>query len=275
MSICYTKSIQLNSECTWKNEKFNKWKCGCIEKYEMIGWKCELVLSEKIQLTLPKNSILRDFSEIESNTWYYIGIYIKNPKIWEELSSSENMPYMSCPEEVEWQGITWEYHVFTYSNGNKIWDITIWWIWYGSNGEISLSFKNTNINNFRFFWGNKPNEWEEYNIEISKLINLKDFTWDGIKNEFLLINHYDQVCWHNNYLVIWFDQDSKKPIIYWIDGWKNWEDNFIPNEKWEVVNWIECGDHWSWIHIENRYIFSSKEQIYKKIKTIKENCKEW
>lgn len=56
---------------------------------------------------------------------------------------------------------------------------------------------NTKINNYYYFWWNKPNnDNENYNIELSDLINFKDYNWDWLKNEFLIFDHLDQSCWH-------------------------------------------------------------------------------
>lgn len=281
-SALSNSSTALRNECTWSNEWFNNyWVCSCNEWYIRKNWFCEITLKKLILNKIPYWSFLREYKEIPWKTWVYLWIYINNYTIDEEMNTTKDMPYSSCPEEVQWKWISWDYHLFTYENWNITSDLIVP-LWFREtlyNAKLNLSYMNTKINNYYYFWWNKPNnDNENYNIELSDLINFKDYNWDWLKNEFLIFDHLDQSCWHNNYLVAWFDNIFNKVIIYWIKD-KNWNitywgDNFIPNEKWEVKNWWECWDHWVEDFSRNYYKYNSKSKTYDFIKWENWNCVE-
>ncbi len=272
--------------CSWENEIRNWDSCDCYKWYNYEGWVCMPSLETTIRNALPAGVFLRDIQLVAWIENVYLWIYIKNYKM-DELSEEIDVPYTDCHWEVRGQWIEGEYHIFTYA-GNKITSdlqIPLWFRNEGINPELAwqlvFSYMNTNHNNYMFFnWKESKNNSNTLNeIEVSKLINLSDYNWDGIKNEFYLVDHWDQVCGHNNYLIAGYDVTSSKAIIYWIK-WKDntisyWADNFKPDEKWEVKNGWECWDHGSWIESENYYKFNKESNIFELTQSTQKDCPEW
>ena len=271
--ILVALSQKMRNECTWENEEFNEQGiCTCKVWYEKSNLMCIPTIGQKIHDNIPTNSLLREYREVPWKKGLYVGIYINDYRVNEVNWDRE--PYMSCPEETEWQWITWEYHIFSYWNEEIISDIQI-----PSpnqkNEEMIFPYMNTKTNNSKYFFGDNPrNKKEEYLIEQTTLINFQDYNWDWVKNEFLLVNWWDQVCGHKNYMIVGLNQANNEVMIYEIES-KNhkiiyWWDNFVPNEKWEVKNWYECWDHGTEIGNRNfykydpflkKYIFLKDEEI--------------
>ncbi len=230
---------------------------------------------------IPNWTFLREYKKIP---WKdeYVWIYIDNYKI-NELIKEEKKPYLDCFWQVEWQSIIWDYYVFLYRDWNILdsKQVPLWFrseYWLKNNLDIPqlrFSYYNTNINNNKFFWWDiKLDDNNMYLLEKTNLINLKDYNWDWNKNEFYLVDHWDSSCWHNNYIIIWIDNNNV--LFYWIKNmeWKisYWWDNFIPDEKWEVVNWNWCWDHWSNISIQNYYKFNFNSNLYEIVDTKTSYC---
>ncbi len=272
-------SNNLSKECSWDNERFTDfWKCDCVEWYTKNNWICKITLEQNIINTIPTWSLLREYKELPWMDGTYMWIYIKDFTI-KEVSKDEQ-PYSDCFWEIEWQWIEWEYHVFTFNNWKVTSDINIP-LWFRSfsapRAKFVFPFMNTKLNNFNYYWGEKPkNDSENYIIEETSLINFNDYNWDWIKQEFLLLDHWDQICGHNNYLVVWYQ--NQKAIMYNIkskdfSGWF-WEDNFIPNEKWEVVTWWDCWDHWAWTEYKKKFKFDNKKSEYILTSSSEKQCTE-
>ena len=270
-SIAYVESQNFSKLCSNNGETWDIYgQCSCVDGYiKTSGWVCSMTLENIIKQKIPTGAILREYKELAWNNGLYVWIYIKNYKFDKEMNTVDTeIPYSTCPEEVQWQWISWEYHLFTFQNNLLTSDIIIPLgfrnISYPG-AELNLSYMNTKLNNSYYFWWVKPKDnSEEYIIEKSDLLNFKDYTGDGIPYEFLLLDHWDQVCWHNNYLVAWINSQLKI-VIYWIK-WNNgtvfWDDNFIPDSKWEIQNGWQCWDHWAWTEKKNIYFFSPQTNTF-------------
>lgn len=273
-------SYQLNNQCTGSNEYFDQyWFCVCREWYvRSENWKCIETFETKVSKLLPVDSLLREIKQIPNKSDVYIGIYIQNYKLlnWE---TDKDYPYSSCPEQVIWKWIEWDYHVFTVKDNIITSDIIVPLEFrdnYTSNVKLTLSYVNTKENNFNFFNWQKPvNEIDWKKMERSTLMNFKDLNGDWKALEFWLIDAWDSVCWHNNHLIVWYDEDTQKAIIYPIlRDWKSfyWADNFIPNSSWIVVNWREYWDHWAEISSQTKYKYSSSNKRFEFVSKKEDKC---
>lgn len=279
VSVLLGWSQKLKNECTTWNEAFNDyWVCTCDSWYVRKSWKCEITFEWKLKKSIPEGSYLREYKEIPWITWVYIWIYIKDYIFDNEMDTTKDSPYSSCPEEVQWQWISWEYHIFTYENWKITSDLIIPKESSIDSMQQKFSYMNTKLNNSIYFnWEKPKDESENYKIEISNLIYFNDYNWDWNKFEFTLINQ-SHSCWHNWYLISWYDFKSKKAIIYWIK-WEYWDitywwDNFIPNNNWEVKNWWECWDHWAEDLRRVFYKYNNSTQTYNYIRNESRICTE-
>lgn len=299
----------IKKECIWNNEWLNdSWVCLCNDGYERKNEICSIKhrnisLEESILKIIPSDSFLREYKLIPENQGVYIGIYIKNYEIEKPLNSTGSI-FLSCPEMAQWQWIKWEYHIFSYVNREITSDLIVPSIdnRYFKDSELVLSYMNTKNNNYWYLWWEKPkSESEDDIIEKSNLINFNDYNWDGIKWEFLLVNWQENDCWGKNYLIAWYDQVDKKAIIYGIKGKERnvsyWNENFIPNDKWEVyhlndqtVNYLQTNkwsfsdelkcmeDTWDMDDVyemtieKNLFQFSKEDNLYSLTKTQTKFC---
>lgn len=292
--ILVSLSQNLRNECTWNNEWFNDyWVCGCNEWYIRENWNCKITLEKTILNVIPYWSFLREYKEIPWVNWTYLWIYVKNYLILEEWKQEysfnwEKMPlYSDCFWNVEWQWIKWEYYLFTFKDWKILSEkeIPVWFrfdnLSYNTElPKLTFSYYNTRYNNSYYFLRKEVeyNDENNFSIEKTSLINFSDYNWDWINNEFFLVDHWNQVCWHNNYLIAWYDNKTNWIIIYWIKSkdWTTWYwwDNFIPDEKWEVVNWWNCWDHWAETLNKTYYKFNKESNIFEYIKNENRNCTE-
>jgi hypothetical protein len=274
-------SYKLNNECTGSNEQFNdNWVCWCKEGYIREWAICSITIGKTIMNVLPAKTRLREIKQLPSDKSIYIGLYVEE---WELMKPSEDTnSYTDCYWEVEGQWMKWDYYIFSFQN----WIITskikvplgFRESYNGETNKLIFPIENTKINNYNFFKWKKPiDESDMYNMELTSLINFEDYNWDWIKNEFYLLDHRDQVCGHNNYLIAWFDNTSKKVLVYWMSNKWNisyrW-DNFIPDSKWNVRNWRECGDHWSATEMKNIFKFDKEKNMYVLISGKERQCSE-
>lgn len=286
-------SDNLRKECTGNNEWFSDyWVCICNTWYIRENWMCKITLEQSILNSIPYGSFLREYKEIPWENWVYLWIYIKNYKILEEWKQDygfnwEKMPlYFDCFWNVEGQWISWDYYLFTFKNWKLLSDkeVPIWFRINISNRlewpKLIFSYYNTRYNNSYYFLKKEIgyNDENNFSIEKTSLVNFKDYNWDWIDNEFFLVDHWDQVCWHNNYLIAWYDKKAGWVIIYWIKDkdWTIWYwwDNFIPDEKGEIINWWNCWDHWAWTELKSHYKFDKKNNMYLQDKSETKVCPE-
>lgn len=276
-------SQDLKQECTWPHQLWNdNWICSCESGYESGASNCVMTLNQQIINKIPYGAFLREYKQVPEAYGVYLGIYVKNYTIDSPNIIDASMPYSSCPEEAQWQWITGEYHIFTFENGEITSDVTVPWIGHDNfNTKMDFSYKNTKSNNYYFFGWEKPSDSEHYDIEQSDLINFKDYTGDGLGREFLLISGQDEVCWHKDYLVAWYDGTTRKAIIYpinktyrWFDSsgyeWF-WGDNFIPNAQWHVQNSTGC-DHDATKELVGQYEFNKSEKEYILTNSYEHDC---
>lgn len=281
-------SNNLRNQCSWPFEQYNdSGICSCEEWYvrNYETKSCEITIWKKIMNAIPQWSFLREIQEVPWNPWYYIGIYITDYTILPEKTefdydyNGNKIPlYLDCFSEVEWQWIIWDYFLFTFHN-NRIEDTKkiptdrrpAW-------SKLTFSFRNSRYNNLNFFqWLNPDyNDINNFTIEPTQLINFRDYNGDGKALEFFMVDHRDQVCGHNNYMIAWFDDSTKNIILYQINRNDStisyrW-DNFIPNSKGEVTNWFMCWDHWWDIEIKNTYQYNSETKTYNLISHTEREC---
>ena len=69
-----------------------------------------------------------------------------------------------------------------------------------------MSYMNTKNNNYYLFDWEKIDDKSQDALEKTKLINFKDYTWDGLKREFLLVGgNIDIDCGNISYAVVGID----------------------------------------------------------------------
>ncbi|NVP18015.1 hypothetical protein HUU51_04830 [Candidatus Gracilibacteria bacterium] len=292
--ILISLSQNLRNECTGNNEGFNDYGvCNCYEGYIRENGSCKITLEKTILNVIPYGSFLREYKEIPGENGVYIGIYIKNYEILSEGKqeygfNGEKMPlYSDCFGNVEGQGIKGEYYLFSFKDGRilneKEVPVGFRFNNISNNSELpklTFSYYNTKYNNSYYFLKKEVeyNDENNFSIEKTSLINFSDYNGDGIKNEFFLVDHWDQVCGHNNYLIAGYDNKTNGVIIYGIkskDGTTGyWGDNFIPDTKGEVVNGWNCGDHGSDTLNKTYYKFNKENNIFEYVKNENRNCTE-
>lgn len=283
----FTLSDEKRNQCSWPYEQYTEeGVCGCESWYERAWEVCEITIGKKIYDLLPPWSYPREIQEIPWELESYIGLYIVNQQSEQELKDKfeeaerDDSFFANCFWEVEGVGVKWDYYLFSYVNWkitNKI-PVPLWFregLW----GKLSFPLANTKQNNHNFYHWPKPLNNEDWKtIEPTQLIHLKDYNGDWIPYEFLLFDHRDQVCWHNNYLVAWYESSKKEVVIYWIEqeDWTIWYrgDNFIPDSRWEVINWRLCWDHGAWTELQKYYKFNKEKNLYEFLRKIERECKE-
>lgn len=266
--------------CSEKWEFINKnGDCECSVGFEKNkNNTCSINTEWKIIEKIPSWAFLREFKNVPWEDDTYIWVYINNYKV--NPISEENPPYTDCFWEVEWNSIEWEYHIFTFENNKITSDMLVPGLMENYNPIFAFPYKNTKINNFQYFGWEKPkNEIENYNIEYTNLITFRDFNGDWLKQEFSLINHWDQVCWHNNYLIVGFDAKNRSAVFYWIRDKNNnlnfWWDNFIPDNKWNAITGWDCWDHGSATETKNNFTFNKEKKEYILTNSTTQECPEW
>lgn len=278
--------------------------CQCKRWYNMINKRCESdehwklydAIHEELQKYIKishNDRVLElgilDWEMVDEN--YGIGLAIKIDKItkWPEEDLSWESYDNGCYEEVEWlSSLTGVWYVFTFTNEN--WTINI-----VSSKKIpsfveyievlfTYPIFNTKENNYRRYWWEKPiSESDGNRLERTKIINFRDIDWDWEALEFFLINHYDLMCWLDNYRIIWFDKEKKTPILYdfadnkWIlKGWTqlSWgsENSFT---GWKIKQERICWSNVAWWYDESwEYVFNPQKKVFETKNYKSRKCRE-
>jgi hypothetical protein len=237
--------------------------CADGETYNAILDKCDTQIEALIQSQSPERVTIREVKPLPNlvgQNQIYAGIYIENAKI---SPIDPKTDYSTCPEQTIGQAISGTYHVFTYFEG-KIKNDRILPLDTYSTQILSFPLKNTLVNNFNFFHGPSYNEDKKNELAISSLINFKDYTGDGKDNEFILYGE-ENSCGHISNMVVGINEGVGQIVFHPIveDGLTgHWSDNFIPNEKGDVVWQVQCGDHGSDTDAKKLFSFDQKTNSY-------------
>lgn len=245
---------------------------------ENSAWVKENQERTKASNLLPKDVFLRDIQQIPGTDGLYLGLYIDKFTI-NITETDESVPYMICPEQNYGAvSITGDYYIFVMNNDKLIDKLLI----PQSNSEsefgststsITLTLKNTKINNFYLYNEPEPTEKESGDITRVNLIKFNDYTNDGKFHEFNLLGYYLS-CGHNEYLIAGYDSKNIKAIIYPIinNGEKYyWGDNFIPNGN-TIDYELKCGDHGIETNINKVFQYDDKLSGYKLISKSEKAC---
>lgn len=238
-------------------------QCPDGGRYDAILERCGTAIENDIQKLLPVGALLREVKPIvtyDDKPQTYIGIYVVDGKIDPPQAGIER--YTTCPEETTGESITGVYHVFAYRSGSIFSDKTLP---SSELGPISaFAWKNTMRNNFRYFDGPAVRNDQANDLELTKLINLKEYTGDGRQNDFILYGE-SLACGHKENAVVGYIESIDEVIFYPIvkgAATTYWMDNFVPDHRGSVqVSW-NCGDHGSETETHQYYSFNQGHNAF-------------
>jgi len=227
---------------------------------------------------LPKDVFLRDIQQIPGTDGLYLGLYVDKFAI-NINETDESLPYMICPEQNYGAvSITGDYYIFIMNNDKIVDKLLIPQSgselkFSSTSTSITLTLKNTKINNFYLYGEPEPTEKDSGDIVRVNLIKFNDYTDDGKNHEFNLLGNYIN-CGHNEYLIAGYDNKNNKAIIYPIINDEEkyyWGDNFIP--RGNIIDYkLECGDHGNETDINRVYKYDDKLSGYKLISKSERAC---
>lgn len=246
--------------------------------------------ADQIRKVIPAGAMLRDFERIP-NQDDYIVLYVLYPDLIDESSTTEEYglvepQYLDCSARS--RGVIvldGDYYLAHFKDGKILDQIAI-----PEQGRRATSDGTANPIAFRTLstmLGHKGEYSPMKGVLIDdkfpelvpvKLLNLADYNGDGVKFDFQLQGDVS-ACGHQQYLYGGFNTKSKKVVIYEIKDvlngdftgevgeretvYKNWHDNFFPNQQGKVL-WIwRCGDHGQNDEAEfEKYRFNSEESVF-------------
>lgn len=191
-------------------------------------------IESKIQVTIPDNSLLRDFAKIEGvKPDTYLVVYVDNG--WQTHNWLDDGN--SCPGEILGEAIAGDYYAAIWQNGKLVNRVAIPRY---TDQPLELVYRNI----------------EGGELSRKKLMEFTDLTGDGKPYELrLLTTEGGCGLWYG--LVAGYDPETNQVKLY-----SDWIYQFNPDEKGEYYADFNCGNHGNQTRHESWYKFSQSEKKF-------------
>lgn len=202
----------------------------------------------KLQGLLPENSYIRDYQRLEGVTPdSYLVLYLDDGYEFNEWD-------LSCPGMILGKSIAGNYRLSLLQNMKIINTVDIPNVYQGSN--LELVYKDI----FKYYdYDEHKISVDEKDIPVEKLIDLKDYTGDGLEYEFLLTTTGGG-CGFYDGLVAGYDPWEDKVTLF-----SDWIASLNPDSSGYFYYLFECGNHGNMTRTERKYQFNSDSKKYELI----------
>jgi hypothetical protein len=212
-------------------------------------------IENEIKEILPEGSFLRDYQKLEGvKPDSYLVVFIDEGYEFNESG-------LSCPGMILGLAIQGDYHLALIQDMQLVNSFQLASVY--DDHDLELVYKDIwshlNFDTDEF-------EIEKEDIEIEKLLDLRDFTGDGKEYEFLLITTGGG-CGFFDGLVAGYDEDRNKVVTY-----SKWIPRFSPDEKGEFDFLFECGDHGNMARLEKKYEFNEQAKEFEMVWEKETDC---
>lgn len=282
------RTNKIKNACTWDWEILHKnLNCTCEENYSLVDWKCEksdfLKLDDAIvkysKTKLGQRYYLDDveinngerialFVDTSIDGWSLPEFYEEDIKYWDPLATNVQSEWLAKA--------VWQWYIVAYEKEwndyiiNDLYKIPdFYW-----KRALPYPVLNSKMANYETYWWPETHDEEDrYVFDYTRVLKLRDIDWDWINNEFFLINHID--CWteEDNFLVIWYNPNTKKINQYYFkQPYSQHKTDRTTLERWsqnKFVNWtlpveykwhmINCKENWNLKFNKNNMTFETKD----------------